>query len=132
MEHLFQHLRWGFNKIEFHADAADACPALLAAQDVVHQMPELVKEGFDVVDFHEPRVAGAGRGEVAYQRGLRQLLTADAVEHQVIRIVGVFTRPRVHVEVKTPDRLAAIEDTPGFDRRIPGRSLGILAKRHVK
>ena len=41
---LLEHLRRSFHEIGFHADAADARPLLLAAEDVVHQVAEFVEE----------------------------------------------------------------------------------------
>src|SRR5208282_6879852 len=46
---LLEHLRRGFYKVPFHANTADPCPLLLSAEDVVHQVAELVEEGHHIV-----------------------------------------------------------------------------------
>src|SRR5258708_25751891 len=79
---LFEHLRWSFDKIGFHADAADAGPLLLSAENVVHEVAEFVEERLHVAIVHQARVVGGGRGEVADEYGFRQLLPAESIEHR--------------------------------------------------
>ena len=58
MEELLQHLRRHFDKIAFGRDAAHACPCLLATENRMHQMPELVEEGDDVAVLHQAGIVG--------------------------------------------------------------------------
>ena len=57
-------------------------PLLLAAEDVVHQVAELVEERHDVTVLHETGIGGRRVREVADQNGLGKLLAAHAVEHR--------------------------------------------------
>jgi len=125
---FFEHLRGSFDEIGFHADAADAGPLLLAAEDVVHEVAEFVEESFDVAVIHEAGVGGGGHGEIADQDSLRQLFAADAVEHRGHFGVAVLARARVHVEIEAADGLAAVDDDPGFDGGIPGGDVLFLLK----
>jgi hypothetical protein len=50
-----------------------AGPLALAAEDVVHQVAELVEEGDDFVVLHQARVAGIAAGEVADQHAFGKL-----------------------------------------------------------
>ena len=48
VEELFQHLRGHFDKVAFGGDAAHARPFLMAAENGMHQVAELMEEGDDV------------------------------------------------------------------------------------
>ena len=54
MKELFQHLRRHFDKVAFGGDAAHAGPCLLAAENGMHQVAELVEEGDHVAVLHQP------------------------------------------------------------------------------
>ena len=43
-----------------------------------------------------------------------------------------FPRARVHVEIKTSNHLPAVDDFPGFNRRIPRRHVHFLLERDMK
>src|SRR2546427_10869274 len=68
MKELFQHLRGRLDEIALHEEAALADEGVLAADDVMHEMAELVQEYHHVAVLHEARVAGHAAGEVAHQR----------------------------------------------------------------
>ena len=79
---LLEHLRRGFDKIRFHADAADSRPLLLAAEDVVHQVAELVEESDHLAVFHQAGIGRRRRREIANQNRFRQLLAANSVQYR--------------------------------------------------
>ena len=56
MEELLQHLRGHFDKVAFGCDAAHARPLLVAAENGMHQVAELVEEGDDVAVLHQSRI----------------------------------------------------------------------------
>ena len=78
-EKFFQHLRRHFDEVALDGEAAVAGPALLAAEDVVHQVAELVEEGDDVVVLHQAGIVRRfAAGEVTDQHALGELAAADA------------------------------------------------------
>ncbi len=117
---FFEHLRRSFDEIGFHADAGDAGPLLLAAEDVVHQVAEFVEESLHVAVIHEAGIVRSGCGKVADEDGFGKLLAADAVEHRSHFGVAVLAGARVHVEIEAADRFAVVDDDPGFDGGVPG------------
>ena len=129
---LFEHLRRGLDEIGFHADAGDAGPLLLAAEDVVHKVAKFVEESADVTVVHESGVGSGRCWKIADEDGFRQLLAADAIEHRRHFSVAVFAGARVHIEIKTSDGLAAVDDDPGFNGRIPGGNVFFLLKIHME
>ena len=129
---FFEHLRGSFDEVGFHADAADAGPGLLAAENVMHEVAELVEESFHVAVVHQAGVGGSGHGKVADQDGFGQLLAADAVEHRHHFGVAVLAGARVHVEIEAADGLAVIDDDPGFDRGIPCGDVRFLLEADVE
>ena len=44
---------------------------LLAAENVVHEMAEFVKESFHVAIIHQARIGGRGHRKVAHENGFR-------------------------------------------------------------
>ena len=76
---FFQHLRRRFTEIRFHRDAADSSPRLLPAEDVVHQVAELVEENLHVAVFHQASIARGRLREIADEGGLRHLFPADSI-----------------------------------------------------
>ena len=105
---------------------------LLPTQYVMHQMAKLMEKRRDVANLHETGISGRGRGKIADQCSLRELFTMHAVEKRKLRGVTVLARPRMHVQIKAPDRLAVIEDVPGFNGCLPRRRVLLLAEGHVK
>ena len=121
---LLEHLRRRLHEILLGADAAHADPSVPARDERVDQMAELVKEGNDIVVRHQARIAGLAAWQIAYQRGFRNLTICDAGADRKCGGMVVFVRPRMHVEVEPPDRLAVLDDLVRFDRFVPhGRIL---------
>src|SRR6202030_1147825 len=97
---------------------------VLAADDVMHEMTELVQEHDHVAVLHEARVAGRAAREVAHQHTLGQL---SAVDTEAKRLSGeplVLALARMHVQVDAPEPDLAVEDVVGGDRRMPGVHTG--------
>src|SRR5881392_4337164 len=70
MEELFQHLRGRLDEIALHQEAALADERVLAADEVMHEMAELVQEHHHVAVLHQARVTGRAAREVAHQYAL--------------------------------------------------------------
>ena len=129
---LLEHLRRSFDEVPFHGDAADAGPLLLAAQDPVHQMAELVEERHHIAELHQPGIS-CGRGrKIAHQDRFRDLLAANSIENRRHLSVAKFSWTRMHIQIETADHLAVVDRIPGFDRRIPGRDVFFLAEGQVE
>jgi hypothetical protein len=61
-EEFLEHLRGDFDEVAFYREGACASPGLLASENIVNQVAELVEECDDVVVFHQ---AGIGRARSA-------------------------------------------------------------------
>jgi len=57
VEEFLQHLRRRLDKVGLGRKPGDAAPRLLSAQDVVHQVSELVEEGDDIGILQQARIA---------------------------------------------------------------------------
>ena len=78
VEEFLQHLRRRLDKVGLGRKPGDAAPRLLSAQDVVHQVSELVEEGDDIGILQQARIAQLPSAKVADQRPLGQLAAPDA------------------------------------------------------
>ena len=104
-EELFEHLGGDFDEVAFGGDAGLAGPALAAAEDLVHEVAELVEAGDDVRVLHEAGVAGCGLREVADERGFGELLVEDAADEGALAEPLALAFAGVHVEVDAADGL---------------------------
>ena len=103
LEELFEHLRGDFDEVAFGGDAALAGPALAAAEDLVHQMAELVEVGDDVGVLHQRGVARGGLGKVADQRCFGDLAADDSADQGTLGEPLALALAGVHVEVDLAD-----------------------------
>src|SRR5215472_11988567 len=131
-EPLFEHLGRGFDEVGFHSDAADSCPLLLPAKNVVHQMAELVKESFRVAVFHQAGVRGSWLREIALQNCFRQLLAADSIKYWSHLRVAVLARTGMHIEIEAANGRAVFDHIPGFNLRVPNRGILFPAKADME
>src|SRR2546425_9836104 len=115
MHPFFQHLRRRFHKIAFHADAADPRPLLLPAKNPVHQMPEFMEERDHIAIFHQSRIIGGWIWKIAEQDRLRQLFSANAVQHRGPLGMAVFSWTRIDVQIKKSLGFSMVQYVPGFD-----------------
>ena len=97
---LLEHLARRLDEVPLGRDAGEAGPLAVAAEHVVHQVPELVEQRHHVVVLHQPA------REVADQRALGQLPAGDAVGERELRGVLVLALARVQVEVDPAEALA--------------------------
>src|SRR5277367_4336450 len=97
---FFEHLRWGFAEVGLHGDAADAGPLLLSAENVMHEVTELVEEHGHVSIFHQACIGGGGCGEITDQSGFGHLFAADSVENLDHLGVAELAGAGMHVEIK--------------------------------
>ncbi|EAU67149.1 hypothetical protein STIAU_0530 [Stigmatella aurantiaca DW4/3-1] len=109
----------GLHEVPLRLDAADAAPPLVAREDGVQQVPELVEERLDFIVRHQL----AGAREVAHQHALREAL-AGLARHQIeLRRVLVLVIPRVHVEVDAAQGLAALHHVISLHLGVPYRGV---------
>src|SRR3981081_4798375 len=105
MEDLSQHLRGRLDEIALHQEAALADERVLAADDVMHEMTELVQEYHHVAVLHEAGVAGRAAREVAHQHTFGELAAVDAEGERLggEPLVLAFARMHVPVDGAGPD-----------------------------
>ncbi len=103
LEELLEHLRRDLDEVAFGGDAALAGPALLAAEDLVHEMAELVEVGDDVGVLQQGGVFVGGLREVADERCFGELLAAHAANKRALGEPLALALARVHVEVDSAD-----------------------------
>ena len=101
------------------AKPRNARPLRLAAEDGVHQVAELVKEGDHVGVLQQAGVAVVSAGEVADERGLGQSAAAHAGDDGRGGEPLVLALAGVHVEIEAADRLAAVEDIEDRNGGVP-------------
>src|ERR1700738_2262466 len=105
MEELLPPLRGRLQKTALTKEAALADERVLAADDVMHEMTELVQEHHHVAVLHEAGVAGRAAREVAHQHPLGQLSAVDTERERLggEPLVLAFARMHVHVDAAEPD-----------------------------
>jgi hypothetical protein len=96
---LFQHLRGRLHEVTLDIKAASARPLILATEDVVHQMAELMQEDRYLGVLHQAGVARSAAGKVAHQRALGKLPPGDSRHQRRAREPLILARARVHVEI---------------------------------
>src|SRR6185312_6491288 len=125
-----------FDKVAFRGDAADAGPVLVASEQRVHQVAELVEEGDDVGVFHEAGVTGFATRKVAYQRCFGNAAAVGVFEDSGNKRVRgkplVLAFARVHVQVEAAYLRIAIINIVGGNVRVPGFSVGGGAELHLE
>ncbi len=121
-EELFEHLGGDFDEVAFSGDAGLAGPALAAAEDLVHEVAELMEASDDVGVLQEAGVGGGGLREVANERGFGELMVEDAADEGALAEPLALAFAGVHVEVDAADGLGVggggrvvVEDGEGFD-----------------
>src|SRR6266853_3875911 len=119
MEELFQHLRGRLDEIALHEEAALADEGVLAADQVMHEMTELVQEHHNVTVLHQARVPGRAAREVAHQRTLGELAAVDTEYERLGGEPLVLAFARMHVQVDAAESDLTVEDVVGGDRRMP-------------
>jgi hypothetical protein len=129
VENLLQHLRGGLDEIALDAEASLTGPLALAAEDVVHEVAELVEEGDDFVVLHEAGVASRATGEVTDQHSLGNLTASDAGNDGRGGEPLVLALARMHVEIDAAKELAlrarsGVEDVKGVDGFVPDNRIG--------
>src|SRR4030095_2114614 len=100
-------------------DAGQRRPALMAAEDRVEQVAELVEEGHDVVVLHEPRIALRSAGEVADETCLGELQACNAGPDVELRSVVELPGPRMEIEEEPAEKRLPVVNLIGLDARIP-------------
>ncbi len=114
---LLEHLARRLDEVPLGRDAGEPEPASLSAQDVVHQVAELVEEGDDLVVLHQ------AAGEVAHQHALRQLALAQPGDHVELGGVLELALAGVQVEVDAPDPPPGQADVVRRHVGVPGAGL---------
>ena len=108
MEHFLEHLRGRLDEVAFDIEAALAGPSALAAEDVMHQVAELVEEGDHLAVLHEAGIAGRAAGEVAHQHAFRKLAAADAGNDGRAGEPLVLALAGMHVEIDAAEQFALV------------------------
>ncbi len=103
-EELFEHLRGDFDEVAFGGDAGLAGPALAAAEDLVHEVAELVEAGDDVGVLQEAGIVILRvlaiffrLREVADERGFGELVVEDSADERALTEPLALAFARVHV-----------------------------------
>ena len=109
---LLEHLRRRLDEVPLRRHAGEPRPLLAAAEDVVHEVPELVEQRHDVVVLHQPA------REVADQHALGQLPAGDAGDEVELRRVLELALARVQVEIDAAEH-APCRRTARRSRRRP-------------
>ena len=122
---LLQQLAGGLDEVPLGRYAREAHPPLLAADDVVNQVAELVKQGHHVAVIHE------ATGKVAHQHALGQLRVEHAGHHVEVGRVVVLALAWVQVEVNPAQRGAVIggADVVGGHVGVPRVGVGRRNRR---
>ena len=124
VEHLLEHLRGRLDEVAFDIESALLGPLALAAQDVMHEVAELMEEDDDFAVLHQAGIAGLSAGEVADQHAFGKLVAADAGNDGPGGEPLVLAFARMHVEVDAAEELAlaalgGVVDVEGVDRGVP-------------
>src|SRR6202012_793056 len=130
-EEIFQHLRRHLDKIAFRRNAADPRPLLLATENRMHQVTELVEIRDNIGVLHQAGIDGiviAAR-KITYKRSFRNLPSRNARHQRSGAEPLVLALARVHVEIETAHVTVAIEDIPRRYRRVP--HLGIPSRTEL-
>src|SRR5215831_1065757 len=99
VEELLEHLRGRLDEISFDVEGRFARVGILATDEVMHEVAELVQEDHDVPVLHESRVARRATREVADQGSLWQLPPVHTEGERLRGEPLVLALARMHVEV---------------------------------
>jgi hypothetical protein len=114
VEELLEH-RGRLGEVALDVEGALAAEAVLPADDVMHEVAELVQEHHHVAVLHEARVPGRAAGEVAYQGAVGELPPVHAEVQGRGGEPLVLALARVHVEVDGAELGGAVDDHVGGD-----------------
>src|SRR5579864_6409702 len=95
-------------------------------------MSELVKESDHIAILHQAGIARSRLGKIAHQDGFRHLLATNAIKHRRHFRMAIFSRPRMHVEIKPSDSLSAVEHFPGFNTWVPRGNVFFALEFHME
>src|SRR5215472_8117816 len=119
-EELLEHLRGRFDEIPLDVEGGLAGVGVLPADDVMHEVAELMQEDDDVAVLHESRIPRRATREVAYQRPLGQLPPVYARGEGLRREPLVLALARMHVQVDAPEAYVALVDVVARHGGMPG------------
>jgi hypothetical protein len=123
VEELFQHLRGHFDKVAFGGDAAHTRPRLLAAENGMHQVAELVEEGDHVAVLHQARIVRLCRRESCRSALPREADGLDPWNQRRCTEPLVFAFAGMHIQVETATQPAPVVDVPGAYLGMPDGGL---------